>query len=282
LGRFVNLRHGWLFRCGQCGLLASSLTPHIPSEVQSTSIDEERRMLALADIRRRNNNILLDHIERVIGPQSKDLLDVGSGLGFFLSDAKARGFKVLGIEPDATVVDKARATGVPTRQGYFPDCIAGGEAFDVIVFNDVLEHLPALTETLDACTRHLKWGGLLVLNCPNQRGFFYRAADILDRLRISGPFDRMWQRGLASPHVWYFEPHHLRRLGNRHNLGCVDAIELLPLSLRGLTHRIFYVRDQSKLMGVLTLIAVLTIVPILSLLPRDTAIVILQKKSATP
>src|SRR5262245_32026631 len=208
-GLFVNVRREWLFRCSACGLLASNLIPRIPSEIQATPIDEERRASALANIRRRNNTIILDHVEKLIEPPSIELLDVGSGLGFFLSDAMVRGFNVSGIEPDATVVEIARSTGANTRHGYFPGCLRPEEMFDVIVFNDVLEHIPALNETMDACSRHLKPGGLVVLNCPNQRGFFYRLANFLSRLGIWAPLDRMWQRGLASPHVWYFEPAHL-------------------------------------------------------------------------
>ena len=236
--------------------------------------------MALAEIRGRNSKVILDRIGTLLEPCSSDLLDVGSGLGFFLRDAMAFGFNVSGLEPDATVVEIARSTGARTRHGYFPDCLNPDEIFDVIVFNDVLEHIPALTETMDACVRHLKPAGLLVLSCPNQRGFFYRLADLLDRLGISAPLGRMWQRGLASPHVWYFEAEHLERLGHRHGLAHVSTIELSPLTWRGLADRIFYVRDQSKLMGVLTLMAVAPIIPILKLLPRDIAIAILQKKAA--
>jgi SAM-dependent methyltransferase len=277
---FGKSRHHWLFRCGTCGLLASTLTPEIPSEIQSTPIDEDRRASALAHIRRRNNAIILNHIGRLLDPHSRELLDVGSGLGFFLGDATSRGFHVSGIEPDATVVEIARSTGAATRHGYFPDCLGSEEMFDAVVFNDVLEHIPALTATMDACSRHLRPNGLLVVNFPNQRGFFYRVANFLNRLGVSGPLDRMWQRGLASPHVWYFEPAHLAQLGQQYDLALVSQIELSPLTWRGLTDRVFYVRGQSKLIGALTVIGSAFILPFLSLLPRDIAIVILQKKAA--
>ena len=279
---FRNSGHQWLFRCSDCGLLASTLTPGIPSEVQSTAIDEERRASALAQIRRRNNEIILNHIGRLLEPDSRELLDVGSGLGFFLSDARARGFHVSGIEPDATVVEVARSTGAATRHGYFPDCLASEETFDAVVFNDVLEHIPALEATLDACSRHLRPNGLLVLNCPNQRGFFYQVATFLSDIGITGPLDRMWQRGLASPHVWYFEPAHLARLGQHYDLAVVDQIEVSPLTWRGLVDRVFDVRGQSKLMGLLTVMGTALIVPFLALLPRDIAIVVLRKRAASP
>jgi SAM-dependent methyltransferase len=276
-GAFVNLRHDWLFVCSTCGLLASNLEPNIPAHAGPSVVDEERRAQGLADIRARNNNIILQRILDATTAASRRLLDVGSGLGFFLTDAAARGFSVSGIEPDANVVEDTRKLGLHVRHGYFPDCLEPGETFDVIVFNDVLEHIPDLAGTLDACIRHLAPGGLLVVNCPNRRGAFYRIANVLDRAGIHGPFDRLWQRGVVSPHVWYFEPDDLRRLGERYGLALADQLDLMPITLRGISHRIFHVRNQSILIGAAAWLATLALMPFLTFLPRDICVVILRK-----
>ena len=278
-GAFVGFRHAWLFICANCGLLASSLEPRIPAQTGPTPINEDRRAHGLADIRARNNDIVLDRIRGILGAGSKQLLDVGSGLGFFLSDATERGFTVSGVEPDASVVEQARARGVPVRHGYFPHCLEPSERFDVIVFNDVLEHVPDLGGVLDASTDHLAPGGLLVLNCPNRHGVFYQIANLLDRAGIHGPFDRMWQREISSPHVWYFKPDDLRRLGEKRGLRLAGAIDLLPITLRGIVQRIFYVRNQSMLMSLAALFGTLLLLPFLSVLPRDISVVLLQRKS---
>ena len=104
-GAFTKFRHGWLFICSNCGLLASDIEPKIPAQPELSFIDESRRARGLAHIRTRNNNIILDCIQKILSGRSKQLLDVGSGLGFFLKDAAARGFDVTGFEPDAIVID---------------------------------------------------------------------------------------------------------------------------------------------------------------------------------
>ena len=194
--RFERLRHDWLFRCSSCGLLASSLQPSIPRERTETLLDEDARLAGLYEARRRSNTTISQILSRLSGGSERSLLDVGCGHGLFLKDALAAGFRAEGIEPDANVVDQARSeTGAPVRHGYFPDVLGADDRFDAIVFNDVLEHIPSVEAAIAACKSHLRPNGVPVLNCPDQDGLFYRLADLLDRVRISGPFLRMWQVG---------------------------------------------------------------------------------------
>ena len=163
------------------------------------------------------------------------------------------------------------------RHGYFPHQLQPDEVFDAIVFNDVLEHIPDLMGTLEACVTHLRPGGLLVLNCPNRLGVFYRIADLLDRIGLHEPFDRMWQRDVQSPHVWYFKPNDLRHLGEQQGLVWAQTLDLLPITLQGILYRIFYVRNQSVFMGAIALLGTLLLMPLLAILPRDISVVILRK-----
>ncbi|MFG6087472.1 class I SAM-dependent methyltransferase [Stenotrophomonas indicatrix] len=82
------------------------------------------------------------------------LLDVGCAHGWFLQASSAH-FQGTGIEPDARVADAAAARDVDVRKGFFPDVLGSGERFDVIVFNDVLEHIPDVGAALRACHQHL-------------------------------------------------------------------------------------------------------------------------------
>jgi SAM-dependent methyltransferase len=278
-GRFARLRHQWLFVCSNCGLLSSNLEPEIPTEAGQSIINETRRSDGLRAIRTRNNSRILDSIGGALNGGRRRLLDVGSGLGFFLKNASARGFQVTGIEPDANVVNAARKSGLDVRHGYFPDCMEPGEQFDVIVFNDVFEHIPNIDAAMRACVTHLSPRGVLVLNCPNKNGVFYRISEILDRIGCHGAFDRVWQRNLPSPHVWYFTPSQLARLGRQHGLEAVSIIKLTPITLRGISNRIFHVGEQSKIIGVAAVIATTLIAPFLSILPRDIGVVLLRKNN---
>jgi 2-polyprenyl-3-methyl-5-hydroxy-6-metoxy-1,4-benzoquinol methylase len=268
-GEVRPYRHGWVFRCACCGVLSSTLEVAIPAEASEAVIDEAAREAGLATLRRRNNLRLLASLARLLPPGRRRLLDVGSGPGFLLAQARAAGFEAEGIEPDANTVEAARSHGASVRHGYFPGALADGERFDAIVFNDVLEHIPDLKGALAACTAHLAPGGVLCLNCPDQRGFFYRTADMLDRLGIGGPYERLWQRGLPSPHVWYFTPALLDRAAAAAGFQPAERTRLATLELEGLWSRIRMERDASLVMSLASYGFSLGVYPLQALLPSD-------------
>lgn len=261
-------RHGWVFRCAGCGVLSSTLEVAIPSEAGSDVLDEAAREVGLGVLRQRNNARLLAALAQLT-PKGGRLLDVGSGPGFLLSQARAAGFEAEGIEPDANTVEAARGHGASVRHGYFPDALAPGERFDAIVFNDVLEHIPHLADALAASARHLAPGGVLCLSCPDRRGFFYRTADILDRIGIGGPYERLWQRGLPSPHVWYFTPALLDRAAAGAGFARAGGTRLATLELDGLWSRIRMERNAPMLMSLATYAFSLAAYPLQAILPSD-------------
>lgn len=277
-GQLRRKRHDWLLECADCGLLSSTLAVDIPSDAGKSVIDEAARSAGLNPIRRKNNSIILGRIAELRGRPGGKLLDVGCGQGQFLEDSAAAGFDVLGIEPDANVVHLTRQrTGATIRRGFFPDVLQADEQFDVIAFNDVFEHIPDASSAIAACAHHLAPGGVLVLNCPNQEGLFYRIADLLDRLGFHGPFDRMWQRGLPSPHVWYFSPAHLIRLARHVGLQPAATDHLLPIAREGLRERIFHIKGQSPLVGMVAFAAASILLPFLRILPHDIAVAFLTR-----
>ena len=117
--------------------------------------------------------------------------------------------------------------------------------FDITVFNDVLEHIPDLDAAFAASAAHLQAGGLLLVNCPDRRRLFFRVAAIADRLGLSGAYDRLWQRGLLSPHVWYLSSSALTAATARHGLVAVDGpIRFETVALKGLWSWIRHVKGQ--------------------------------------
>jgi hypothetical protein len=135
--------------------------------------------------------------------------------------------------------------------------------------NDVLEHIPDARAALDACFARLNPGGVLCLNCPDQRGLYYRTADLLDRAGLSGPFDRLWQRGLPSPHVWYFTPRILRRAAAGSGFRHLGDLRLETIELAGLWDRIRYVREGSRLMNLASFGFALVTWPLARITPSD-------------
>lgn len=176
----------WHSQCPHCGYEAATLQVSINVPQAHMSIDEEAREASLKALRQANFAEIVDHARIYAPPGGRRLLDVGSTHGWLL-EAATPTFDVLGIEPDAAIGSKAALRGIPVRQGYFPDALDARERFDVIVFNDVIEHIPDIGSALCACHERLDPGGTLILNLPNSRGFFYRLSKLLVRPRIAGP-----------------------------------------------------------------------------------------------
>ena len=134
--------------------------------------------------------------------------------------------------------------------GAFPDALASGERFDVIAFNDVLEHLPDVAGALKVCHDHLQPRGLLSINIPTTDGVAFRTACGLARVGIDGPYRRLWQHGFPSPHLHYFSTKALTTLIEGHGFVVARVRELPALKRDGLWQRM-RTADRPSLVNVL-------------------------------
>jgi 2-polyprenyl-3-methyl-5-hydroxy-6-metoxy-1,4-benzoquinol methylase len=228
----------WSAQCSACGTWRSSLQPAIDSAELHEPIDRSGRIAGFKALRDANNESILDEIAGLVPLKDKRLLDVGSAHGWFVGAASRRGLQAKGIEPEAEMVDHARAQGLNIRPGYFPSALVDNEQVDIISFNDVLEHIPDVNEALDACARALPAGGVLSVNIPSAGGLAYRIASVLALVGFRGPYRRLWQHGLPSPHIHYFTPEALQRLIQRHGFTVVRQRPLSSIRRDGLWARL--------------------------------------------
>lgn len=232
----------WAARCPGCGTWASSLEPQINSANEhvatGTEIDAEARIAGLERLRRANFRAVLDRIGVHVPLDGARLLDIGSAHGWFLEEASARGVLATGVEPEEDVAAGPISRGLDVRPGFFPDVLDAGETFDIITFNDVLEHIPDAGGTLAACAQALRPGGVLSINIPNADGLGYRVAGAAARIGVRGPFERFWQYGLPSPHIHYFTRAGLRRLVEDSDFAVGELGALSAISRDGLWERV--------------------------------------------
>ena len=266
----------WHFRCGRCRYEAATLEPTINVAAAHQHIDERSREKALRDLRVRNFDVLIERL-RELKPGGGKLLEVGCAHGWFLEAARPH-FDVLGIEPDEAIFTGTRDKGLPVRNGYFPDILGAGEKFDVIVFNDVLEHIPDINGALAACRERLNPDGVLVLNLPSSGGVFYRLSKLFCRLGARGSFDRMWQKGLPSPHLHYVDPANLALLLDK--AGFVPRIQgrLATLRWNGLYTRLSYTGGHGPVVRALMCGCLAAALPLLHVLPSDIIYVIAARR----
>ncbi|MCU1693583.1 MAG: methylase involved in ubiquinone/menaquinone biosynthesis [Frankiales bacterium] len=134
-------------------------------------------------------------------PQRKlCLLDVGCGNGGF-GQALRRlrpDVEAHAIEPSPTSAQAAKPHYTSVTAGSWPEA-AGGQHYDVIAFNDVLEHLVDPWETLREASRLLTDNGRLLASIPN-----IRYAPVLWDLVVRGRWDYVETGTLDRTHLRFF------------------------------------------------------------------------------
>lgn len=260
----------WLARCPSCGLWTATDPAPAPVGARRPAVDEDQRAAALEPLRQENFRDLIAILGEVRPLRDARLLDVGCAHGWFIELAAAHGVHAAGLEPDAPVAAQARARGVPVRVGLFPQDVDATERYDVIVFNDVFEHLPDPEGVLAACRERLTPHGLLVLNLPDSRGALYRTACLLARIGFTRPLVRLWQREFPSPHLYYFDAANLERLVSRYGFTLRRQDRLATMRLSGLWPRLVMDPSVSRVGATITWIALALAYPFVTwVMPPD-------------
>ncbi len=227
----------WLVECPNCHLGVSALQDplHNGNDLAGWDAQAER---AMEPLRHASAQKALKAIGEHHPLPGARLLDVGCAAGWFVDAARQAGCDAEGIEPDGEIAQKAKQAGLPVTPGFYPDDVGGERTFDIICFNDVFEHLTDPAAVLRAIDQHLAPHGLLVLALPNSSGPLYRIARMLLRVGVNGPFDRLWQKGFESPHLYYFNAANLDRLLARHDFAPAAGYRLPTYTMGGLWPRL--------------------------------------------
>lgn len=118
---------------------------------------------------------LRPEVARHVPDSATSLLDVGCGLGGFgqtMREQLGPAARIVGIDPVRSSVESAIELGVFDRvqHGYFPDDLPVdivGAGFDVVTFNDVLEHVVDPWSLLRQVPPVLSGQGRVVAAIPN-------------------------------------------------------------------------------------------------------------------
>lgn len=119
----------------------------------------------------------------LVGPpddgQQPKALDIGCGTGALLEDLARLGFEAVGCDNHPASFETCRRRGLAVSTGTLPDDLPHSEpSFDVIVLSDVLEHVDEDRESVEAVTRLLRPGGLLVCTVPAHPWLWTRWDDL--------------------------------------------------------------------------------------------------------
>jgi 2-polyprenyl-3-methyl-5-hydroxy-6-metoxy-1,4-benzoquinol methylase len=266
----------WHSVCKGCGYEKGNLLPAINCFSSDQLIDEDARVSGLREIRMSNFKKLVARIKE-LSPNKGSLLDVGCGHGWF-HEVAINDFKILALEPDKKIFAVTSRRGIPVRKGYFPEALDELERFDVIVFNDVIEHIPDIKSVLASCRHRLNKDGLLVLNLPSSNGVFYRLSKIICRFGFPVFFERLWQKNLPSPHLHYFNLSNVIALLRNNGFEIKKKGSLSTICLAGLYARITYIGNLGDVARICVYLCVTLFLPILKILPSDIIFVISKRK----
>ena len=198
----------------------------------------------------RNEQINLFLLSRYVKKKSFTLLDAGCGIGSNLNSIlkKYPKAKIIGIDnyqPDLEIAQKCFLNKAEFILG---DCIntkLNSNCFDVVLSNQVIEHITRYEEYLNEIKRVLKPKGLLILSTPN----FHNPKNVLLKLFFQKPIMR-WENNQNLPcdkyrgHIKEFYERELIDTINRHNFKLLESKPIIPkLTLKGnllfILYRIF-------------------------------------------
>ncbi len=183
-------------------------------------LEHQRDELGLPDIYRRARLDLpercvywLEALLRYRRPPAK-ILEVGAGHGAYTALLQWSGYDATALDLSPWVAEFARERfGIPYLVGPVPEQDLPPRSFDVVIANDVLEHLADPVGTVASWSALLKSDGLLVTQTPEfipERSYDQLVAE-------SDPFlDHMRRAG--TEHLFLFSRDSLRRLLNTADL----------------------------------------------------------------
>ena len=148
----------------------------------------------------------LQLIRRYVPLENRRILDIGCGLGMYVAHLREYSDEVYGVDIDPAKVEEAGRTlpnvfVSPAETLPFED-----ESFDVILLNEVIEHVDDDAAAIrDAC-RVLKVGGHVVIYAPNRlypfetHGAYFRGRYTFGNIPLIGYLPGPLRRVFA-PHV---------------------------------------------------------------------------------
>lgn len=132
------------------------------------------------------------------------VLDYGCGTGVSLLEVRKLGGRPYGVEADPNVAPIAEYYDIPIHVGQLSENLFQNVKFDLIVLNQVIEHVPNPGRLLELLKLRLTESGKMVLSFPN-------TASIYRRL-----FSRKWINWHIPYHLYHYDRKSFQRFAFAH------------------------------------------------------------------
>ena len=174
-------------------------------------------------------NYVASAVERLRLNRESMVMEVASNDGYLLQYVKERGIPCVGVEPTASTAAVARERGIESLERFFGQAFAlefvgARRRADLVIGNNVLAHVPDLTDFVDGIAEMLAPDGVVSLEFPH-----------LLQLVSQCQFDTIYHE-----HFSYFSFHTVKRILSAHGLRVWDVEQL---ATHGGSLRIWGCRD---------------------------------------
>ena len=183
-----------LLQCGSCGLVYAQ-ERHDGIGISADQAKFLREYLGEEKYFGEYFDRKLDLIECHSPPGT--LMDFGCGAGLLLTRARARGWKVIGVEGSGPAAAHAKSSGLEVWEGAI-ESFSTDATFDVVTAFHTVEHFADPIEFMKGAHRLLKPGGFVVLTTPDRHS-------VLGRL-----LGKRWFGYYNDEHVFFYDERSLR------------------------------------------------------------------------
>jgi len=187
-----------LVKCKNCNFVFSNFIPS-GYELDKAYATYKRDNL-VSDITLKRYGYLLDQFEKF--RKTNNIIDVGAGDGWFLTEAKKRGWNVFGTEFEDRAVANCLDKGIDMHHGVL-DPKKYNVLFDIITSFEVVEHINNPLEEFSHFYKLLRKGGMVYVTTPNFNS--------LSR-RLLGP---KWNNLAYPEHISYYTFNTLKKAFER-------------------------------------------------------------------
>ncbi len=215
----VSQQYFYIYHCSNCQV---RFTQNAPSEASIGDYYKSENYISHTDtskglinriyrsVRNYSINQKKKLIKQATGLDKGNLLDVGSGTGYFAAAMKEDGWKVTALEPDEgarkIATEQHSLTELPVAELFN----LHEKKFDGITLWHVLEHVHDVNKYISTFKKLLADNGKLIIAVPN-----YTSWDAKE-------YGEYWAAYDVPRHLYHFTPHTMKLLMKEQGLKIVD------------------------------------------------------------
>lgn len=141
-------------------------------------------------------------IQTLCGDKTKKIIEIGSGLGYLTYSLNKAGYNATGLDISETAVNQAQQIfgDYYLCADLFQYAETHAGTFDIVIFTEVIEHVPDPILFVNAILKLLKQGGHAIITTPDKSLF---------------PGDIVWETENPPVHFWWFSEDSLKLIAQK-------------------------------------------------------------------